>query len=80
MVAVQWGMCKVLGILKNKKGDNMKKTFLVIDAPAEATPEEIEALLNKPIEDGYYLQRLQPKTADTAVRAFFQLRTRAARQ
>lgn len=56
----------------------MKKIILVIDVPASATAEEAEQILNKPFEEGYYLERLQPKGGDLSARAFFKLRTKTA--
>jgi hypothetical protein len=37
-------------------------------------------MLNKPFEDGYYLERLQPKGGDVSARAYFKLRTKTARR
>jgi len=58
----------------------VKPKIRVVDVPTGATAEETEQLLNAPLEDGYYMLRLNTGWSEgIEVRAFFQLRAKPER-
>ena len=50
-----------------------KPIFRVIDIPAGAAAEQMQALLNGPVEDGYSLQSITYTWAGIGARAVFKL-------
>ena len=53
-----------------------KPIFRVVDVPLDATPEQMEELLNGPAHDGYSLQSLVFTWPGVGARAVFKLAAR----
>jgi hypothetical protein len=55
------------------------KKLLVIDIPNSSTAEQMEAALNRPCADGYYLSQLIFSFPEV-VRAFYRLRVKPEKE